>query len=150
MIQISLFSLIFGDTVSAFSGRGKVKPRNLMVKNAEYVEAFAKIGICTNVSSDLQETIERFVRHMYGGKGSEVNEMRYQLYCKSGGKIGCENLPHCRTFDDNGCLDIEWMTCQPAPEEVCKDMLCATMMYFDFLNLSTYNIYVFQKLIKND
>ena len=144
------------DTVSSFASRGKIKPLNLMIKNQEYIECFSEIGVQSDVSSDLMDGIERFVSHMYGGRGCEANELRYQLYCKSRGRIGCENLPPCRNVlllhtrranyqahiwrdslvqiqeqldptdygwmtDDSGCLDIEWMTCKPAPDEVFKN-----------------------------
>ena len=33
---------------------------------------------------------------MYGWKGYDsVDEIRYRMYCQSGGKISCEHLPPC-------------------------------------------------------
>ena len=93
---IGIHSFTGCDTVSAFNGRGKVKPLNFMVKNVIYIEAFAEIGTSHQISDSLMKIIEKFVCGMYGGKIDSVDEMRYHLYCKSGGKLGCEYLPPCR------------------------------------------------------
>jgi len=43
------------------------------------------------------KTIESlFIFCMYGGKIDDVDEMRYHLFCQSGGKMGCEYVPPCR------------------------------------------------------
>jgi len=33
---------------------------------------------------------------LHGRKINDVDEMRYHIYCQSGGKMGCEYLPPCR------------------------------------------------------
>ena len=140
------------DTISAFTGRGKTKPLKLMVKDERYVEAFALLGKEIQLTESLVATLEKFVCHMYGWKGHEsLNEIRYCMYCQSGGKISCEQLPPCNDVlelhmmranyqayiwrqslgpqqtevdhgwlrdEESNCLDIKWMRCNPAPDEV--------------------------------
>jgi hypothetical protein len=97
---IGIHSFTGCDTVSSFAGRGKVKPLVLMTKDVKYVEAFAELGEEPSVSSQLKETLESFTCKMYGGKDGAVNELRFRMYCQSGGKIGCENLPPCKNVLD--------------------------------------------------
>ena len=142
------------DTVSAFAGRGKVKPLMWMMKTQEYVEMFASFGIGTDIDDSLVQLLNRFVCHMYSWKDNDsVNDVRYRMYCQSGGKISCEKLPPCEDvlqlhilranyqafiwrqslasqqqesdplengwcLDEDGCFDIKWMNCNPAPDEV--------------------------------
>ena len=82
------------DTISAFTGRGKVKPLKLILNDASYVHAFSQLGNQTQVV-DLQK-IKSFVCHMYGCKGDvSVDELHSKLYCKNAGKIACDQLPTC-------------------------------------------------------
>ena len=82
--------------MSAFTGKGKIKPFNLMKTNADYVDIFASLGNDDFVDDLLYERIENFVCHLYGKKNaSSINELRYQLYCQGGGKLSCELLPPC-------------------------------------------------------
>ena len=84
------------DTISAFAGRGKIKPLKLMVRDVRYVEAFDQLGEHTEITGNLLQTIKAFVCHMYGWKSSDsVDEIRYRMYCQRGGKIPCEQLPPC-------------------------------------------------------
>ena len=142
------------DTISAFAGKGKVKPLKLMVNNLKYLEAFSKLGEQQTIDDDLMNSLLAFVCHMYGWKETIlVNEVRYRMYCQSGGKVACEKLPPCESvvrlhamranyqayiwrqsllqyqdemdptehgwlIDIDGNLDIKWMDCNPAPDEV--------------------------------
>ena len=84
------------DTVSAFAGRGKVKPLMLMMKRQEYVDMFASFGTETNIDDFLMGMLIKYVCHMYSWEGNDlVNDVRYRMYCQSGGKISCEKLPPC-------------------------------------------------------
>ena len=166
---VGLHSFTGWDTVSAFNGRGKVKPLKLMVKHVEYMEAFAELGTSYRVSESLLEVLQKFVCHVYGNKVNDIDELRYKLYCQSAGKIGCEYLPPCQDVlrlharranhqaeiwrdsliqyqdelnpeeygwmvDENGDLDIKWMNCNPAPEEVSfslhRFIFYSTSIYF--------------------
>lgn len=81
------------DTVSAFAGRGKIKPLKVMLTDPKYVQAFADLG--GDITETTLKTIKSYVSHMYGWKEIDVNEVRYRMYCRSGGKIACEQLPPC-------------------------------------------------------
>lgn len=82
------------DTISAFAGRGKVKPLKLMLNDSSYVHAFSQLENQTQIVDLLK--IKSFVCHMYGYKGDfSVDELRYKLYCKNAGKIACDQLPPC-------------------------------------------------------
>jgi hypothetical protein len=151
---IGIHSFTGCDTISSFAGRGKIKPLNLMVRQQRYIEAFAELGKNIHITESLFEIIQSFVCHMYGSKGNDSNdEVRYRMYCRSGGKVSCEQLPPCYDvlqlhtkranyqariwreslinnqsevdplehgwmLDENQVIDIKWMTCNPAPEEV--------------------------------
>ena len=151
---IGIHSFTGCDTVSSFAGKGKVKPFNLMVRYIEYIEAFANLGSTEVISNDYLQIFEEFVCQLYGTQNAtSINDLRYQMYCQSNGKIACEMLPpcqnvlhlHCKranyqayvwrnclqaqhefpnlkyhgwaTNEDNE-LEIEWMSCNPAPDEV--------------------------------
>ena len=101
----SLLSALIGfhsftgcDTTSSFAGRGKVKPLMLMLKSKEYIETFKSLGAQIEIADSTVTWLNRFVCHMYNWKGGEesINEIRYRMYCQSGGKIACEKLPPCK------------------------------------------------------
>ena len=84
------------DTISAFAGRGKVKPIKLMLKDGKYIKMFCRLGENTNISTGILHSLTEFVCHMYGWKGYDsCDEIRYRMYCQSSGKISWEHLPPC-------------------------------------------------------
>eukprot|EP00058_Branchiostoma_floridae_P017868 XP_002603357.1 hypothetical protein BRAFLDRAFT_80350 [Branchiostoma floridae] len=88
------------DTVSTFSGRGKLGVFKLMLKNAEYQDAFQQLGESWTVSPDgtLFKRIERFTCQMYVSSTSvaDVNEMRHHLFIAKKGNVESSALPPCR------------------------------------------------------
>lgn len=144
------------DTISAFAGRGKLKPLSLLVGNEDYIDVFCSLGEELSLTNEMIRKLERFVIHMYGKKPTSqtlsIDDIRYSLYCQRGGKTSFAHLPPClnvltqhciranyQTFIwrqcftpiidldvpnnhgwcmNEGKLDIQWMTCNPAPEEV--------------------------------
>eukprot|EP00058_Branchiostoma_floridae_P019404 XP_002604894.1 hypothetical protein BRAFLDRAFT_77273 [Branchiostoma floridae] len=88
------------DTVSAFSGRGKLGAFKLMLRNAEYQDAFQQLGESWTVSPDdtLFKRIERFTCQMYVSSTSvaDVNEMRHHLFIAKKGNVESSALPPCR------------------------------------------------------
>lgn len=69
------------DSVSAFYGKGKVKPFKLVQQNPVFCSAFQLLGETFAVSEDTVATIEAFVCSLYGQKDcSKVNEARYILF----------------------------------------------------------------------
>ena len=84
------------DTTSAFAGKGKVKPLNLMLKNINYVDAFSQLGKISDVNDETMDQLKRFVCHLYGWRETNsLQDVRYKMYCQSGGKLSCEKLPPC-------------------------------------------------------
>ena len=45
------------------------------------------------LADSLVNKLEMFVCHMYGWKENGVDNVRYCMYCKSGGKVSCDTLP---------------------------------------------------------
>ena len=75
------------DTTSAFSGRGKVKPLQIMGSSSEYIQAFASLGMSMDIIIDLLSVLDSLVCHMYGDKEAErqgisINDVRFML-CSS-------------------------------------------------------------------
>ena len=69
------------DSVSAFKGKGKVKPLNLLLKSDDFIKLFAKLGTEWETSESELITTERFVCEMYDQKEcSDVNIARYNLF----------------------------------------------------------------------
>ena len=143
------------DSISAFSGRGKIKPLSIMGKDEEYVTTMASLGANETISNAAVHVLERFLCHMYWKawaehEAADINQLRYTIYCQRGGKIElllpCRNVlkqhiicanyqefiwhkslePFMRQHSPEGhgwCLieeklDVLWMTCNPAPDEV--------------------------------
>ena len=101
------------DTISAFAGKGKVKPLKLMLNNTIlYVQSFAQLGENTDISQTTLQTIKSFVCHMYGWKGFDsVDEIRYRMYCQSGGKIACQQLPPCTDVLELHVMRANYQAC---------------------------------------
>ncbi|XP_066920827.1 uncharacterized protein [Clytia hemisphaerica] len=89
------------DSISAFSGRGKIKPLKVMIQKSEYVKAFAELGTTWDISEENVSILEAFVCHMYGKKdslelGISIDDLRYNIYCRKNGKVSSESLPPCQ------------------------------------------------------
>ena len=86
------------DSVSSFAGIGKVKPLKILRKNDEFQEVFARLGEEWPVTEELFGKLEAFVCALYGAtKGtSDVNELRYALFCAKKGEAESHQLPPCR------------------------------------------------------
>ena len=170
---IGLHSFTGCDTTSAFAGKGKVKPLNLMMKDIRYVKAFAELGRTVNIDDKITDELKRFVCHLYGWKETKsLQDVRYKMYCQSGGKLSCEKLPPCddvlelhikranyQAFiwrqsllaqqqqdgligngwlsNEDGSLDIEWMRCSPAPDEVIA------ITIFDIMKRYVKNLHLY-------
>lgn len=94
---IGVHALTVCDTLSAFSGKGKWKAIQLLLKNESYVKAIVEIGEIWSVSDATFNAAEALVCHLYGKKGENVDLLCYELYCAKGGKVNPEALPPCRT-----------------------------------------------------
>ena len=52
------------DTLSAFAGRGKIKPLMLMMKSKDYIEMFESFGSGIEIDDSLINWLNRFLCHM--------------------------------------------------------------------------------------
>ena len=83
------------DTISAFSGKGKVKPLQLILKNIAYVDLFASIGGEPELSEDLFRVVQKFICVLYGHKEDNTNIVRYKLYAAKQGRLDPKSIPPC-------------------------------------------------------
>ena len=87
------------DTISAFVGRGKVKPIKLMLKDIKYIKMFSRLGANTNISTEILHSLTEFVCHMYGWKRYDsVDEYHYRMYCQRVEKFHVNTYPHVSRF----------------------------------------------------
>ena len=85
------------DTVSAFAGRGKVAGYRIVTRNAEFQEMFHQLGMEWNLSDDLYRSLQKFTCTMYCSTPgtSNINELRYRLFCLKRGDVESNQLPPC-------------------------------------------------------
>ena len=93
------------DTTSAFKGKGKVRPIQLMQKNPSFIEAFASLGDSWQVPEHLLVNLEEFTCLVYNRKSVKaVDELRYILLKEKCGdeemnpklNVDLSTLPPCR------------------------------------------------------
>ena len=85
------------DSVSAFSGKGKTKSLTLLMKNTSYINVFKSLGITWSITDEYENQVEKFLCELYGKETTDINALRYQLYCSKGGKVEPEGLPPCKS-----------------------------------------------------
>jgi len=85
------------DTVSAFSGKGKVNPLKLASKNEIYISLFANIGTQLYLSEDTFSMVQQFTCDLYsrGTKIKNINKLRYNMFRSKKGKLDSAQLPPC-------------------------------------------------------
>lgn len=85
------------DTVSAFAGRGKVAGYRIVKQNAEFQEMFQHLGMFWNMSDHLYHSLQKFTCAMYCSNPgtSDINELRYRLFCLKRGDVDSNQLPPC-------------------------------------------------------
>ena len=74
------------DSVSAFKGKGKLKPLQLMEKTADTVAMFEQLGTLWSGEEELMKRLEGFVCQLYGQDTQSVNEARLKIFqasCRS-------------------------------------------------------------------
>jgi len=86
------------DTVSAFAGKGKARALKLLMSNSDHQEMFIELGQEWNLSQELLEKLEAFTCLLYAPKAStsQVNNLRYHLFCAKKGEIESHQLPPCK------------------------------------------------------
>lgn len=86
------------DTVSAFAGRGKMTTLNQLKMNKTYQDVFQELDRSWEVSPELFEKLQEITCHMYlpTTQTTEVNKLRYQLFCARRGVVESSQLPPCQ------------------------------------------------------
>ena len=86
------------DTVSSLFGKGKINILKLMCANPDVQNAFAKLGEEYEVSEGLFDILEKATCLIYAAKTkiSNVNELRYHLFCAKKGEIESYQMPPCK------------------------------------------------------
>ena len=95
---IGLHAFTGCDTVSAFANRGKLSALKLMQRDITYQETCGQVGQSWDVQPKLFEKVKQFTCRMYvaASRTTEVNDLRYQLFCAKRGEIESNLLPPCR------------------------------------------------------
>ena len=85
------------DTVSAFSGQGKLKAFKLL-DNEDFQNAFADLGQRWQLSEDIFTALKAFTCQMYAVRStaSDINEQRYNIFRVRKGNIESSQLPPCK------------------------------------------------------
>lgn len=85
------------DSVSAFSGRGKVTALKVLMNNPKFQDAFCKLGNEWSLPDSLMDVLEEFTCQMYSLRThiADVDEMRFQLFRAKTGDIQSGQLPPC-------------------------------------------------------
>ena len=86
------------DSVSAFSGRGKVKALKLLMDNENFQDTFWQIGESWSLSPDILLSLEEITFNLYVSRTNIkcVNEMRYNLFRHKNGKIDSSQILPCK------------------------------------------------------
>lgn len=85
------------DTVSAFAGGGKVAGYRIVTQGAECQEMFQQLGMEWYLSDNLYHSLQKFTCAMYCSTSgtSDINELRYRLFCLKRGDVKSSQLPPC-------------------------------------------------------
>ena len=75
------------DTISAFAGKGKASALKAIMTDEVARSAFCELGQSWQVTDALFEKLECFTCRLYASQKtvSEVNELRYHLFCAKNG-----------------------------------------------------------------
>ena len=95
---VGLHSFTGCDTVSAFAGKGKLGALKILKSDVDAKQAFTELGQSWNLSEDLFRRIEKVTCAFYssGANSSDVNDLRYSLFCAKNGEIESHQLPPCK------------------------------------------------------
>ena len=86
------------DSVSAFSGKGKVSAFKLLQKNKKYQEAFTQLGKEWSVPESIFAVLQEFTCRLYASRSpiATVNDLRFQLFRAKKGDVESGQLPPCK------------------------------------------------------
>ena len=86
------------DSVSAFSGKGKLTALKLVKRRPAYQELFQQLGVEWELSNELFVRLQEFTCLMYSSNPGtrDVNVLRYRLFCARKGELESHQLPPCQ------------------------------------------------------
>lgn len=86
------------DTVSAFSGRGKVGALKLLMNSEKFIDGFQNLGSEWQLTDSLFKLLEEFTCKLYAIHTdiTDVNQMRYELFRLKDGNVDSGQLPPCQ------------------------------------------------------
>ena len=86
------------DTVSAPAGKGKASALKRLTINRDIQDTLLQLGQMWNLSRELIDRLEAFKCRLYALKSSStnVNDLRYDMFCAKIGEIQSYQLPPCR------------------------------------------------------
>lgn len=95
---LGLHSFTGCDTVSAFSGRGKLAALKLVMTHDHFRDVFIKLGAEWQLTDEILKVLEEFTCRLYvfHSEICDVNEMRYELFRVKDGNVESEQLPPCQ------------------------------------------------------
>ena len=95
---IGLHAFTGCDSVSALAGKGKASALKILRSNKEVQNTFAEVGIEWDLSPSLMARLETFTCLWYALKSNttDVNALRYNMFCSKKGEIESHQLPPCR------------------------------------------------------
>ena len=95
---LGLHSFTRCDTVSAFSGRGKLAALKRVMTNDHFRDAFIKLGADWQLTEEILKVLEEFTCRLYviHSEICDVNEMRYEFFRVKDGNVESEQLPPCQ------------------------------------------------------
>lgn len=120
------------DTVSSFSGRGKLSALKILQSDKKFQKGFTQLGKDWVLNDELFQCLEEFTCRIYSPQTNinDVNEMRYELFRLKNGNIESSQLPPCRdslhmhAIRANYQAAIWQRSLQPNPDvpspDVCK------------------------------
>ncbi|KAJ8414978.1 hypothetical protein AAFF_G00025010 [Aldrovandia affinis] len=86
------------DTLSAFTGRGKLRALKLIMRSEHFQEVFRKLGQSWELSMDLFKKLQAFTCKLYTATTTteDINTARHQLFCAQCGELESSQLPPCK------------------------------------------------------
>lgn len=91
----SLHAFTGCDTISAFSGKGKVKPLKIMLRKKLYIDVFSEFGNQPEMTDDEFSVLKKFVCDLYGHVNESTDKVRYLMYSSRQGKMEAKSIPPC-------------------------------------------------------
>ena len=93
------------DSVSAFSGKGKLTALKLAKRSPAFQELFQQLGVEWELSHELFMSLQEFTCLIYSSNPGtkDVNELRYRLFCARKGELESNQLPPCQDTLQKHC-----------------------------------------------